>query len=82
VRKRSRTRITVSWRPPRGGARVIAYRVYLNGLAKGRTAKRTYKFRGLRCGHRYRIAVAAVDARGQRSRKISMIARTAPCPRR
>jgi hypothetical protein len=82
VTKRSRTSITVSWRAPRVGARVKAYRVYLNGVAKGRTAKRTYKLRGLRCGRRYRIALAAVGARGHRSRKTSTIARTARCARR
>jgi hypothetical protein len=82
VTRRRRTTITVSWTPPRGGARIIAYGVYLNGLAKGKTAKRTYKFRGLRCGHRYRISVAAIDARGHRSRKASIFARSARCPRR
>jgi hypothetical protein len=82
VTRRSRTSITVSWRASRGGARVSKYRVYLNGMVKGRTAKRTYKLRGLRCGRRYRIAVAAVDARGHRSRKTSKIARTARCARR
>jgi hypothetical protein len=81
VTKRSRTSITVSWRAPRGGPRVSAYRVYLNGVAKGRTARRTYKLRGLRCGRRYRIAVAAVRL-GHRSGKRSRIARTARCARR
>jgi hypothetical protein len=81
VTKRSRTSITVSWRASKGGARVSAYRVYLNGVAKGRTARRTYKLRGLRCGRRYRIAVAAVGL-GHRSGKTSRIARTARCARR
>jgi hypothetical protein len=82
VTKRSRTSITVSWRASRGGARVTAYRVYLNGVTKGRTAKKSYKLRGLRCGRRYRIAVAAVGARGHRSRKTPTIARTVRCAKR
>jgi Fibronectin type III domain/Divergent InlB B-repeat domain len=82
VTKRSRTTITVSWRASTGGARVTAYRVYLNGVARGRTAKRSFRLRGLRCRRRYRIAVAAVDARGHRSRKASTIARTTRCARR
>jgi chitodextrinase len=82
VTRRTRTSITVSWSASSGGARVTGYRVYLNGAVKGRTAKRTYKLRGLRCGRRYRIAVDAVDARRHRSGKRSTRARTAPCARR
>jgi chitodextrinase len=79
VKKRARTSITIAWSASTGGARVTKYRVYLNGVVKGRTPKRTYKLRRLRCGRRYRIAVAAVGARGHRSRKTSTIARTARC---
>jgi hypothetical protein len=82
VARRTRTSVTVSWRPSTGGARVSRYRVYLNGVVKARTTKRIYKLHGLKCGRRYKIAVAAVDARGHRSRQASTIARTARCGRR
>jgi chitodextrinase len=82
VTRRSRTNITIAWSASRGSERITGYRVYLNGVAKGRTAKRTYRFRRLRCGRRYTIAVAAVDALGHRSRKRSRSARTARCARR
>jgi Divergent InlB B-repeat domain len=79
VTKRTRTNITVTWSASTGGARVTEYRMYVNGVAKGRTAKTSFSLRGLGCGRRYGIAVDAVDAGGHSSSKTSTSARTAPC---
>jgi chitodextrinase len=82
VRRRTRTSISIAWSASTGGAHVARYRVYLNGVGRGRTARRSYRFRRLKCGRRYRMAVAAIDARGHRSRKKSIRGRTALCARR
>jgi Fibronectin type III domain/Divergent InlB B-repeat domain len=81
VTQRARRSITVSWRHPRRGAAAKSYRVYLNGVARGRTAKTAYTLRGLKCGRRYRVAVAALDAHGHRSPKARTPARTKRCAR-
>jgi Fibronectin type III domain/Divergent InlB B-repeat domain len=83
VTLRTRTSITVFWpKSKKGDARVTGYRVYLNGAVKARTSKRTFKLRKLKCGRRYRIAVAAVDAREHHSPRRPRKARTVTCPRR
>jgi hypothetical protein len=81
VTKRTRTSLTISWSASKG-PRIARYRVYLNGVTKTRTQKRAYRLRGLRCGRRYRVAVAALDGHGHQSPKRSKAARTRRCARR
>jgi Divergent InlB B-repeat domain len=82
VTKRTRKSITIAWRPRAGGTRAARYRVYANGNARAKTAKTRYTLRGLRCGRRYTIAVAALDARGHRSPKARTRGSTRGCGRR
>ena len=82
VKKRTRKSITIAWRRPTDRARATRYRVFMNGTARGKTAKMRYTLRGLRCGRRYTIAVAALDARGHRSPKARTHGATARCARR
>jgi hypothetical protein len=79
VTKRTRGSITVAWRPRAGGTRAKRYRVYVNGAPRAKTAKTRYTLRGLRCGRRFTIAIAALDAGGHRSPKARTQGRTRRC---
>jgi chitodextrinase len=73
------TAIAVSWRPASDGVAVDRYAVYVRGAQVGRTEKTRFVIRGLACGTAYRVAVLALDAAKNRSRRASITASTARC---
>ena len=78
---RTKTSITIGWGAARDDVRVTRYRVFRSGsLVKVRGPRaRRHTFRGLRCGHRYTLAVSARDGAGHRSARRRITGRTRGC---
>jgi hypothetical protein len=74
--------LSVSWKPARDNVRVTGYRLYRNGVAIATYGprRRAFAYTALDCGTTYRLAVQARDAAGNRSRRASILGRTATCP--
>jgi chitodextrinase len=75
----SATSLSLSWSQSTDNVGVTGYIAYLNGSKVGTTKKTTYSFGGLSCATSYKLAVAAVDASGNRSGLASVTASTSPC---
>jgi hypothetical protein len=71
------TSIRLAWTAGRGAA---GYGVYLNGARVAQVRGTSYAFTGLTCGRTYALGVAALDARGHRSRRVTLRTATAACP--
>ncbi len=66
--------IRIAWR----GVAGAAYVAYRNGVRRGSTSDRHWKFGGLACGRSYRLGVAAVRSTG-RSARTTITASTRAC---
>src|SRR5262245_34677689 len=62
--RRTTTSIALHWMRARGGARPHTYLLYLDHRLRIRTRRKAAVLKGLRCGHRYRIWLAARDRKG------------------
>jgi hypothetical protein len=82
--KRTRTSVAMVWRASTDNVAVAGYRLFRNGRAVATVRKPGYVYRGLRCGTRYTLALAAYDAAGNASNRayatgsISTLACAAP----
>jgi Cellulase (glycosyl hydrolase family 5) len=74
------TTLSLSWQPSRDDRRLKGYVLYRDGAYVGTRSRTSAKFRGLGCGRTYRLAVAALDAAGNRSEVASLSASTSSCP--
>lgn len=63
----SATMIRLSWAGSDSDARVIGYRVYVNGVLRASVRSRSFLVGQLRCSTRYGIAVRAYDSAGRAS---------------
>lgn len=75
----TRSAVTVAWKASTDLVGVASYRVHLNGRTAGNTRDTRRTLGGLACGTRYRVAVSAVDAAGNRSARNSLPASTLAC---
>jgi chitodextrinase len=72
------TSVTIAWGAAADNVAVVGYDVYL-GSQRARVTRTSHALRKLACGSAFSVALAAVDAAGNRSPKISLIAATAAC---
>jgi chitodextrinase len=72
--------LSVSWSASSDNVGVASYGVYLDGAAVASPTSTTHTISGLSCGVTHQIAVDAVDAKGNRSGKVSISGSTAACP--
>jgi len=79
VSKATQTTLTIAWRKSKGQRKVVAYRVYLDGSALGKTEALSTTISGLKCASAHKIQVEAIAARGIRSKKGAIRARTTDC---
>jgi hypothetical protein len=73
------TSIGISWTPSSDNVGVSAYALYRDDVEVATTAGTTFTHTGLVCGASYRLAVAALDAAGNRSTPTSTTAGTSAC---
>jgi chitodextrinase len=71
------TSVSVAWNASTGA---VAYNVAVDGSSVGRTSSTSYRAGNLICGRAYQVAVAAMDAAGNRSASASIVASTSACP--
>ena len=79
VRSVSNTSVHLSWVRPQGAARVVGFRVYVDGVLRASVRTTSYRVGGLRCGTSYVLAVGTYDARGRNSQRRSRSVRTTQC---
>jgi chitodextrinase len=72
--------LSVSWSASSDNVGVSSYGVYLDGATVASPSSTTHTLSGLSCGVTYQIDVDAVDAKGNRSGKVSLSGSTAACP--
>ena len=71
--------IRLDWSASRDNVGVVRYRVYVNLAFRATTSSTAHTVTTLSCGTAYTLAVAAIDAAGNRSSLASLVSSTTPC---
>jgi hypothetical protein len=81
IQSKTPSALAVVWKPAKDNVGVAAYHVFRGGVpvAVLRAHKRSFVFAGLVCGKRYKLALQATDAAGNRSRRSALVAATGSC---
>jgi hypothetical protein len=67
VTRVTRTAVTMAWSAARDNVGVAGYRIYLGNRRIATTTRRSFTYRGLRCGRRYVVGLTAFDHAGNAS---------------